>query len=124
MTMTVTALAMKWLSVWIVLLFVGMATGPTPGQGAVIAAAVAVISYLADRVIPFRVQGITRWAIDGGLAGLSIYVAQFLWPGQLITFPWALLAGFLVGAIEIPLHFFLAARFGLRRRDDERDGIR
>jgi hypothetical protein len=124
MTMTVTALVMKWLSIWIVLLFVGMVTGPTPGQGAVIAAAVAVVSYLADRVIPFRVQGITRWAMDGGLAGLSIFVAQFLWPGQLITFPWALLAGFLVGAIEIPLHFFLAARFGLRRRNDERDGIR
>lgn len=124
MGLTVTALAMKWLSIWVVLLFVGMVTGPTPGQAAFIAAAVAVVSYLADRVVPFRVQGITRWAMDSGLAGLSIYVAQFLWPGQYITFPWALLAGFVVGSVEIPLHFFLASRFGLRRRNDDRDGIR
>jgi hypothetical protein len=124
MSMTLTALAMKFLSIWVVLLFIGLVTGPTPGQGAFIAAAVAIVSYLADRLVPFRVQGITRWAMDGGLAGFSIYLAQFLWPGQFIPFYWALLSGFLIGAFEIPLHFFLAARFGLRRRNDERDGIR
>jgi hypothetical protein len=124
MNLTLTALGLKFLSIWVVLLFFGLSFGPTPGQGAVIALTVAVVSWLADLALPFRVQGWTRWAFDGGLAGLSIYVAQFLWPGQSIGFFSALFAGLVVGALEIPLHFFLASRFGLRRREDEKDGIR
>lgn len=121
--LTATALGLKFLSIWLVLLFFGLSFGPSPGQAAVIAAAVAVISWLADRVLPFRVQGITRWAIDGGLAGISIYLAQFLWPGQGITFASSLFVGFVVGAVEIPIHFYLASRFGVRRPDDRKDGI-
>lgn len=124
MGLTMTALALKWLSIWLVLLFFGLSFGPSPGQAAVIAVAVAVASWLADRAIPFRVQGLTRWAIDGGLAGLSIYAAQFLWPGQGINFWSSLFVGLVVGAIEVPIHFFLASRFGIRRPDDEKDGIR
>lgn len=123
MGLMMTALALKWASIWVVLLFFGLSFGPSPGQAAVIAAAVAVASWLADRVIPFRVQGLTRWAIDGGLAGLSIYAAQFLWPGQGIGLAAALFVGLVVGAIEIPLHFFLASRFGIRRPQDDKDGI-
>lgn len=124
MNLTLTALGLKWLSIWVVLLFFGLSFGPSPGQGAVIAAVVAVLSWGADRMVPFRIQGVTRWVLDGGLAGLAIYVAQFLWPGAGISFFTALFAGLVVGAIEIPLHFFLASRFGLRRPDDQRDGVR
>lgn len=124
MGLTITALGLKWLSIWLVLLPFGLSFGPSPGKAAVIAAAVAVASWAADRVIPFRLQGLTRWAIDGGLAGISIWLAQFLWPGQGITFFSALFVGFVVGAIELPIHFYLASRFGLRRRNDQNDGVR
>ena len=121
--LNVTALGLKWLSVWLILTLFGLVFGPTAGQAAVMAAVVAVVSWLADRAIAFEFQGITRWAVDGGLAALAIYVSQFLWTGPGISFPLALFAGAVVGAIEIPLHFYLAARFGLRKRDDERDGV-
>lgn len=120
MGLTWTALGMKWLSVWVVLLLIGLISGPTPGQGAVMAAVLALVSWWADRMLDFRVQGVTRWAIDSGLAGLGIYLAQFLWPGQYLPFYLALLAGFMVGALEIPLHFYLASRFGLAEREDDR----
>jgi hypothetical protein len=119
-----TAIALKWFGVWLILGLFGLFFGPTPGKAAVTALVVAVVSWLADRGLPFRVQGVTRWAIDSGLATLTIYLGQFLWPGPGLTFIEALLAGFVVGAIEIPLHFYLAARFGLRSRDDHKDGIR
>ncbi|HYG57598.1 MAG TPA: hypothetical protein VD902_05985 [Symbiobacteriaceae bacterium] len=122
--LTLTAVGLKWLTVWGVLLLFGLVFGPSPGQAAVIALAVALLSWGADRLVPFKIQGITRWALDGGLAGLTIYVTQFLWPGPGISLFLALFAGFVIGAIEIPLHFFLASRFGLRRRDDNRDGVR
>lgn len=124
MKLTLTALGMKWLAAWIVLLLMGLSGGPNPGKAAVVALFLAILSWMADRVIPFRVQGITRWAIDSGLAALTIYYAQFAWVGNRLTFGESLFAGFVVGSIEIPLHFFLASRFGLRRRDDRRDGIR
>lgn len=122
--MFLTAIALKWLSVWVVLLFISLSFGPTPAQSAAIAFFVAVASLAADRAIPFRVQGWTRWAVDGGLAALGIYMVQFLWPHAGISVPMAVFAGAVVGALEIPLHFFLASRFGLRRPDDDRDGIR
>lgn len=124
MNLTLTALGLKWLSVWVVLLFFGLVFGPSPGQAAVMALFVAIASWAADRLIRFEVQGLTRWAIDSGLAAFAIYLGQFLWPGEGISFYTAIFAGAVVGAIEIPLHFFLAARFGVRRRDDNRDGIR
>lgn len=124
MNLTLTAVGLKWLSVWLVLLLFGLSFGPPPGKAAVMALFVAIVSWAADRVLRFEVQGITRWAIDSGLAGLAIYAAQFLWPGLGISFFTALFAGAVVGAIEIPLHFFLASRFGVRRRDDNKDGIR
>ncbi len=124
MNLTLTALGLKWLSIWLVLVFFGLSFGPSPGKAAVMALVVAIASWAADRMIRFEVQGITRWAIDAGLAGLAIYLAQFIWPGMGISFFTALFAGAVVGAIEIPLHFFLAARFGVRRRQDDRDGIR
>ncbi|HWI64431.1 MAG TPA: DUF2512 family protein [Symbiobacteriaceae bacterium] len=122
--MMLTALVLKWLSIWVVLLFFGLSFGPTPGQGAWIAFFVAILSILADKVIPFRIQGITRWAIDGGLAAFAIYVAQFVVRGQGYPFWAALFAGAVIGAIEIPIHYYLASRFGLGRRNDEKDGIR
>jgi len=122
--MLLTAIGLKWLSVWVVLLFFGLSFGPTPAQAAVIALFVAVVSLAADRAIPFRVQGWRRWAVDGGLAALGIYLAQFLWPHAGISVFTAVFAGAVVGSIEIPIHFFLASRFGLRRPDDDRDGIR
>jgi hypothetical protein len=124
MGLHLTALGMKWLSVWVVLLLFGLSFGPNPGQAAVMAVFVAVVSWLADRAMPFKVQGVTRWAIDSGLAFVALYLGQFLWPGTGITFYTALFAGFVIGAIEIPLHFWLAARFGVRAKGDDRDGIR
>lgn len=118
-----TALGLRFVSVWLVLLFIGLLSGPSPGQAAVIALVVAVISIAGDRLLPFRVQGVTRWAIDGGLAALGVYIGQFLWPGQAIPLYAAVFAGAVVGAVEIPIHFFLAARFGLRKKNDTRDGI-
>lgn len=124
MRLHLTALGLKWLSVWLVLMLFGLSFGPSPGQAAVLAVAVAVVSWVGDRALPFAVQGLTRWAIDSGAAALTLWVAQFLWAGAVLTFPLALFAGFVIGSIEIPLHFFLASRFGLRHRDDEKDGIR
>lgn len=122
--LTLTALGLKWLSVWLVLLFFGLSFGPSPGKAAVMALFVAIASWAADRLMRFSVQGITRWAIDAGLAAFAIYFAQFLWPGYGISFFMSLFAGAVIGAIEIPLHFFLASRFGVRKPDDNRDGIR
>lgn len=118
------ALSLKWLSVWAVLMLFGLSFGPGPAEAAGIAVVVALVSWGADRLLPFSLQGITRWAIDAGAAGLTIYLAQFLFPGHGIAFLPALFAGAVIGAIEIPLHFLLASRFGLRRRDDRRDGVR
>lgn len=122
--LTLASVGLKWLSVVLILLLFSMSFGPSPGQAAVIAAFVAVIAHLGDRVLPFRIQGVVRWVIDGGLIGISIWLGQFLWPGQGITFPTALFAGFVIGAIEVPLHFYLASRFGLRSNQDEHDGVR
>jgi hypothetical protein len=116
MGITPTALGLKFLATWVVLLVTGLVTGPSPWEGVVISAVVAVVSWMADRLIDFRFQGLTRWAIDGGLAAFTIYLAQFLWPGVGISFPVSLFAGFVVGSIEIPLHFYLASRFGLQKR--------
>lgn len=119
-----TALALKFLSVWLVLLFFGLIGGPSPTQAAVIALVVGALSIIGDRMLPFRVQGVTRWAIDGGLAFLGIYIGQYLWPGQAMSLATAVFAGAVVGAVEIPIHFFLASRFGLRKKNDDHDGIR
>ncbi|MGE5672419.1 MAG: DUF2512 family protein [Mycobacterium leprae] len=120
---TATALLLKFGAAWGVMLLLGMAFGPSAGKAAVIAIVLAAVSWLADRIFPFELQGITRWAIDGGLAALTIYVAQFLWPGHGVSLLGALVMGFIIGAIEIPLHFYLAVRFDDRRRQDD-DGIR
>jgi hypothetical protein len=117
------ALAAKWASIWVVLLFLGLIGGPALDQAAVMAAVTALISYGGDRLIPFSLQGITRWAIDAGLATLVIYLSQWLWPGPGLNLFMAILAGMVIGAIEIPLHFLLASRYGVRKRDDNRDGI-
>lgn len=122
--MTLTSLGLKWLSIWAVLLLFGFSFGPSPAEAAVMAVVVAVVSWMADKVMPFRVQGTTRWAIDSGAAALAIYLAQFLWPGKGISFYTSIFAGAVVGAIEIPLHFLLASRFGVRKPQDDRDGIR
>ncbi len=120
-----TAVTLKFLTAWGILVVWGLANvGPTPGKAAVLAVLVAGLSWLGDRWLPFTLQGVTRWAIDGGLAGLTIYFGQFLWPGPGITLLGSLIVGFGLGALELPLHFYLAARYGLRRREDDRDGIR
>jgi hypothetical protein len=118
------ALTMKWFSIWVILALFGMVSGMGPIKGAIIALVVSVISWLGDRALPFSLQGVTRWAIDGGLTALGIYLAQFIWPGPGLTFPLALFAGYVIGSVEIPIHMYLASRFGIRRRDDDRDGIR
>ncbi|MFZ5814817.1 MAG: hypothetical protein ACOY93_05895 [Bacillota bacterium] len=120
-----TALGIKFGTAFFVLAVWGQASGgPTPGKAAVIALFVAGLSWAADRLLPFTLQGVTRWAIDGGLAGLTIYGAQFLWPGPGIDLFSSLLLGFGLGALELPIHFFLASRYGLRRPEDDRDGVR
>jgi len=118
------ALAAKWAFIWVVLLFIGLIGGPAIDQAAVMAAVTALITYGADRMIPFKVQGLTRWAMDAGLATLVIYLSQWLWVGPGLNLFMAILAGSVIGAIEIPLHFLLASRYGVRKRDDNRDGIR
>jgi len=119
-----TAVTLKFLPAWGILVIWGLATGgPDPGKAAVISLFVAGLSWLADRWLPFKLQGVTRWAIDGGLAGLTIYYGQFLWPGPGISLLGSLLVGFGLGSLDLPLHYYLAARFGLRRPEDDRDGI-
>lgn len=119
-----TAIGLKWLGAWVVLLVFGLFAGPSPVKGAVMAFVVAAFSWMADRMLPFKVQGVTRVAIDGGLAALIVYLSQFIWPGTGINFPNALFAGFVIGTIELPIHMYLAARFGVRHPDDQKDGIR
>lgn len=120
-----TALGLKWVTAFFLLVVWGLATGgPLAPKAAVIALFVAGFSWVGDRVLPFTLQGVTRWAIDGGLAGLTIYLAQFLPPGPGISLMGSLLLGFGIGSLELPLHFFLASRYGLRRPEDDRDGIR
>lgn len=117
-------LLIKWVSAAFILLLFGLVYGPTPTQALVIAAVVAVVGWLSDRLLPFRHQGISRWALDSGITAVAIWVGQFLWPGVGIGFSLAVIAGFVIGSIEIPLHVWLASRFGVRRRQDEGDGIR
>lgn len=120
-----TALGLKWVTAFFILAVYGQAAGgPTPGKAGVLALFIAVLSWMGDRLLPFALQGVTRFAIDGGLAGLTIYFGQFLVPGPGIDLLASLILGFGLGALELPLHFWLASRFGLRRRDDNRDGIR
>ncbi|MFZ5824907.1 MAG: DUF2512 family protein [Bacillota bacterium] len=120
-----TAVAIKWVTTFFVLAVWGQASGgPSFGKAAVIALFVAGISWMADIWLPFRMQGVTRWAIDGGLTGLTIWATQYLWPGPGIALVSALVLGYGLGALELPLHFFLASRYGLRRPEDDRDGIR
>lgn len=117
------ALGLKWLSVWVVLLFFGLSFGPAPGKAAVIAAFVAVLSLIGDKLLPFKVQGATRWAMDAGLAALGLYVGQFLWPGAGLAFYTAIFAGAVIGSLEIPLHFLLAKWFRVEKPPEDSDGI-
>lgn len=120
-----TALAIKWVVAFFTLVVWGQVSGSLAADEAIgIAVVVAFVSWLADRLLPFRLQGVTRWAIDGGLAGLTIYVAEMLWPGPRIGLLTALVIGYFLGALELPLHLFLASRYGVRRPEDDRDGIR
>lgn len=120
-----TALSIKWVTAFFILAVWGQATGgPLPLKAALLALLVAVLGWWADRLLPFTQQGVTRWAIDGGLAALTIYLGQFLMMGPGISLLGSLIVGYGLGALEMPLHFYLASRFGLRRRDDNRDGIR
>lgn len=121
--MHLTNLLIKWVTAAFVLLLFGLAYGPSPTQALVIAAIVAVAGWTGDRLLPFRHQGVTRWAIDSGLTALAVWFGQFFWPGTGIGFGQAVIAGFVIGAVEIPLHVWLASRFGLRRRQDNNDGI-
>lgn len=119
-----TALGLKFVAAWLILLLFSLIGGPTPGKAAWMAVVVAVVGYLADRALPFAMQGVTRWAIDSGLAAGAVYLAQFLWPGPGLGLPASLLAGFAIGSVEIPLHFLLARLFGVHRKNNEWDGIR
>ncbi len=118
-----TALGLKWLVAFAVLLFLGLAFAPAPGHAALVALIVAITGWLVDRLIPFRFQGVTRWAVDSGVAGLAIYFGQFLWPGGDVPFWAAVLTGFVIGSVELPIHHFLAARFGVNRKKDGWGGI-
>lgn len=120
MNLTTTALLLKWGAAWIVLSLFGMtmAAAPTPGQAAVLAALLALLSWVGDRTLPFAMQGITRWLADSLLAAVTLYVAWLLWPAVNMPFARSLLAGLVIGSVEIPLHFYLAARFGLRGNRD------
>lgn len=102
-----TAVALKFVSVWTILLLFGLAWGPAPMQSAVIALFVAVVSWIVDLKLPFEMQDWTRWSLDAGLAAVGVYVGQFLWPGQAIAIYAAVFIGAVIGAIEIPLHFLL-----------------
>lgn len=106
------AIGLKFLTVWAILLLAGLAWGPPPAQGVVIALVVAVASWVADRSITFEVQGWTRWSLDAGLATAAIYLAQFLWPGPVLAFSTAVFLGAVVGAVEIPMHFLLRRWLG------------
>lgn len=120
-----TAVAIKWAVAFFTLVVWGQASGSvTADEAAGVALVLAVVSWLADRLFPFRLQGVTRWAIDGGLAALTVYFTEMLWPGPRIGFLTALVIGYFLGALELPLHFFLAARYGVRRPEDDKDGIR
>lgn len=100
-------LAFFTLGVW------GQATGgPSAGKAIGIAAVLAVFSWAADRLVPFSLQGVTRWALDGFLAGAVIYLAQFLFAGPGLGLAASLFIGLFLGAVELPIHFFLAAHFG------------
>lgn len=119
------ALGLKWGTAFFILAVWGQAMGgPSPGKAAWLALFFAIASWAGDRLLPFTLQGVTRWAIDGGLAWLTIYAGQFLVPGPGISLLGAMVVGFGLGALEMPVHFYLASRFGLRRPEDDRDGIR
>lgn len=124
MGLHLTSLALKWASAWVVLSLFGMITGPSPGQAAAMAAFVAIVTWVVDRALPFATQGLIRWAIESVVAFLAIYLGQFLSPGPGIPLNEAGAAGMLIGAIELPLHFWLATRYGLRRGPGDKDGIR
>jgi hypothetical protein len=123
MTRDLLSLGLKWLASWLVLLAVGLIY---PGSGTALAAMAVLVAaalWLTDRALPFRVQGVTRWAMEGGLAALVLYAASRVAPVQPLPILPALVAGYAIGSVEIPMHFYLTARFGLRKRDDRRDGI-
>jgi hypothetical protein len=120
-----TSLALKWVTAFFLLAVYGLGAGaPLVGEAAILALAIAFFGWWADRLIPFTVQGVTRWAIDSGLVALTIFFGQSLLPGPDVGLLSALVLGFGIGSLELPLHFYLAARFGLRRPDDDKDGIR
>ena len=112
------AVAVKFVGVWAILLLFGLSFGPTPAQGAVIALFVAAVSWVTDRWIPFEVQGWTRWSLDAGIAAAGVWLGQFLWPGNGIAWYSAVFVGAVVGAIEIPLHFVLRRWLGPGRGQD------
>lgn len=124
MARNLTAIGFKFVAIWMILLLFTMVGGPSPQQAPIIALVTALVTWWTDRKLPFALQGWTRWAIDGGLAGFTLYLAQFLWPGVGINFPAALFAGVVIGSVEIPLHFLLVTLFGRRLRDDNHDGIK
>jgi hypothetical protein len=100
-------LAFFTLAVW------GQATGGPSAQKALgIALVLAVVSWVADLLVPFSLQGVTRWALDGLLAGVTIFLTQSFFAGPGLGLPASLFIGLFLGAVELPIHFFLAARFG------------
>lgn len=115
MRLILTALGLKTLLGWGVLALFGLVGGPTPTQALVMAVAVAVISWAADVLLPFKLQGFTRFLLDGILAVAAIYTTQGIWPGRPVTFTTALIAGMALGALELPLHFYLASRFSRKQ---------
>jgi hypothetical protein len=123
MTRTWVSLGLKTFTVWLILMLYGLTTTMRPVQGVLIAFAAAVAGWLADLVISFKVQGATRWAIDSGIFALVIYLGAMVLPGVRYAFSTAIFLGFVAGSVEIPIHFYLASRFGLRRKGDEHEGI-
>jgi hypothetical protein len=124
MNLHLTSLALKWASAWVVLSLFGMVGGPAPAQAGAMAAFVAIVTWVVDRAMPFTTQGLIRWAIESVVAFLAIYLGQFLSPGPGISLNAAAAAGMVIGAIELPLHFWLAVRYGLRRGPGDKNGIR
>lgn len=119
MGLTVTALLLKWASAWIIVSLFGLVhQAPSPGQAVWPAAVLAVVSWAGDRLLPAHEQGIGRWLIDSFLATFVLLVVGAVWPDWAMSPLIALFAGLSIGAVEIPLHYYLAGRYGLRAKGD------
>lgn len=119
MGLTITALLLKWASAWVVVSLFGLVRqAPSPGQAVWPALVLAVVSWVGDRFLPVEMQGISRWLIDSFLAAFVLLLLGAFRPDWAMDPLIALFAGLSIGAVEIPLHYYLAARYGLKARGD------